>query len=149
MIKNNYPLQASIRYGLIGIAPSFSDRSFAGSIIIKSSIFATEFLTSACNIIFLAHIFPSIFQSFHQKNPFIYFLIKLSKRNIEQIILAYLLPGSTTSHVLTGFQYVIVKVLIFNNFEREKFETDYAILNSRTFVINLVSRRLRRFSSMQ
>ena len=44
----------------IGIAPSSSDRTIAGSIIIKSSIIATEFPSSACNQIFLARTFTSI-----------------------------------------------------------------------------------------
>lgn len=51
----------------IGIAPSSSDRTIAGSIIIKSSIIATEFPSSACNQIFLARTFTSILLSaFHR-----------------------------------------------------------------------------------
>lgn len=44
----------------IGIAPSSSDRTIAGSIIIQSSIIATEFLSSAYNQILLARTFTSI-----------------------------------------------------------------------------------------
>ena len=51
-------LQVAIRCGPIGIAPSSSDRTIAGSIIIKNSIMAAKFLSSAYNSIILARTFP-------------------------------------------------------------------------------------------
>ena len=56
-------LQVAIRRGPIGIAPSSSDRTIAGSIIIKNSIVAAKFLSSAHNSIILARTFASIPES--------------------------------------------------------------------------------------
>ena len=94
-------LQVAIRRGPIGIAPSSSDRTIAGSIIIKNSIMAAKFLSSAYNSIILARTFASIPESVFLRFSFPDF--PTSCREVQkQAVMAYLLSGSTVPYVLAG-----------------------------------------------
>lgn len=163
----------SIRYSPIGIAPSSSDRTFAGSIIIKSSIFATKFLPSARNKIFIARTFTSMPESALPR--FQFSLPDNLSGSREQVVMAYSSHSSTAPYVLAGstifnFQgapHPAVRLLkgkrAAKPYAYEPQNKYYSVLllahilpdpygtgsKSNIFVISFVSKRRRKVSSTQ